>query len=403
MEMKKEAWAVLSFKEYESQINPNPRYQRPSVWSTAQKQELIDSILRKIDIPKIYLREIHGSKYQYEIIDGQQRMRTIWEFLKDGFDLPQDDSEVLPIGGQIFELAGKTYSQLDHTVKMERVHKYNLDVVIVYKASEDEIADLFHRLNNGTPLVPAEVRNAMPGEVTPFVRGLAEHPFFSTVGFQNRRFAHHQIAAQMLLLALHGGITDISDKKLTQMYYEYSKAVPAAKQELIKKALKTLQSMFPAKSRLLNRAQTINLFILVLHLLGQNKIPNQSIARIRDWYVNSEPNRQKKDEYKLYMKSAANSHKSLLGRFQMLLLDLQQGLSDLELVELDPLRIFSDQQKSEMYARYKGVCQKCAKQLDEYGWHADHIVPWSKGGRTVLENGQVLCTRCNLSKGAQLW
>ncbi|MGI8569501.1 MAG: HNH endonuclease [Methylocella sp.] len=33
-------------------------------------------------------------------------------------------------------------------------------------------------------------------------------------------------------------------------------------------------------------------------------------------------------------------------------------------------------------------------------WHADHRLPWSKGGKTTVENGQVSCTACNLSKGA---
>jgi uncharacterized protein with ParB-like and HNH nuclease domain len=55
METKKEHWPLLSFKEYEKDINPNPTYQRSAVWKPNQKRLLIDSILRKIDIPKLYL------------------------------------------------------------------------------------------------------------------------------------------------------------------------------------------------------------------------------------------------------------------------------------------------------------------------------------------------------------
>ena len=89
METKIEHWPLLTFKEYEDDINPNPAYQRSAVWKPEQKQLLIDSILRKIDIPKLYLREMNSKRFTYEIIDGQQRMRTLWEFLASKFPLSE--------------------------------------------------------------------------------------------------------------------------------------------------------------------------------------------------------------------------------------------------------------------------------------------------------------------------
>ncbi len=44
-------------------------------------------------------------------------------------------------------------------------------------------------------------------------------------------------------------------------------------------------------------------------------------------------------------------------------------------------------------------CQKCRKKLDR-NFHADHIVPFSKGGKTILKNAQALCSSCNLKKGS---
>ncbi len=186
METKSERWPLLTFKEYESDINPNPTYQRSSVWKPDQEQLLIDSILRKIDIPKLYLRETNSNGFTYEIIDGQQRMRALWRFLSSKFQL-SEEADVVLMGDKLFEVAECTYDKLPPKLKVERIHKYTLDVVIIQQATEDEIADLFFRLNNGTPLKPAEVRNAMPGEMTKAIRELAKHGFFSKVSFGYRR------------------------------------------------------------------------------------------------------------------------------------------------------------------------------------------------------------------------
>src|SRR5262249_24106494 len=150
-------------------INPQPRYQRLAVWKPDQKQLLMDSILRKIDIPKLYLRENKANGFMYEIIDGQQRMRTLWEYLSNQFCL-SDEAESVLVGEELFDIAGAFYEALPSRLKVERIHKYTLDVVIIQQATEDEIADLFYRLNNGTPLKPAEVRNAMPGVMTETIR-----------------------------------------------------------------------------------------------------------------------------------------------------------------------------------------------------------------------------------------
>lgn len=68
-----------------------------------------------------------------------------------------------------------------------------------------------------------------------------------------------------------------------------------------------------------------------------------------------------------------------------------------QLIERDPRRFFNQDQRSVLYDRAEGRCQKCAVALSD-GWHADHKIPWSAGGPTTLENGQALCNVCNNSK-----
>jgi Restriction endonuclease len=70
----------------------------------------------------------------------------------------------------------------------------------------------------------------------------------------------------------------------------------------------------------------------------------------------------------------------------------------------DSMRNFTDEQKRAIFYRDKQICQlkiKCnGKKLSWGNWHADHINPYSKGGKTIVENGRVSCAECNLSRGA---
>ncbi len=69
--------------DYVYRIDLDADYQREKIWSTKQQEELLDSILVDIDIPKIYLAEVEDNKqFDYECIDGKQRMSTLLRFFK---------------------------------------------------------------------------------------------------------------------------------------------------------------------------------------------------------------------------------------------------------------------------------------------------------------------------------
>ena len=82
-----ENWAVVSANAFQEDINPKPPYQRGPVWSVNHQQLIVDSILRDYDIPKLYLRAVKDSDYTWEVIDGQQRLRAIWDFFATRFRL----------------------------------------------------------------------------------------------------------------------------------------------------------------------------------------------------------------------------------------------------------------------------------------------------------------------------
>ena len=62
-------------------------------------------------------------------------------------------------------------------------------------------------------------------------------------------------------------------------------------------------------------------------------------------------------------------------------------------------RNFNKQQRKTLLVLSGGICMNCSKPLSN-SFHADHILPFSKGGQTIIENGQALCSVCNLKKGA---
>src|SRR5215211_3393952 len=66
---------------------------------------------------------------------------------------------------------------------------------------------------------------------------------------------------------------------------------------------------------------------------------------------------------------------------------------------VDARRLFSPSQRRALYWAANGKCEECGTELDPKNWHADHDLPYSKGGATDVINGRALCPSCNLAKG----
>jgi 5-methylcytosine-specific restriction endonuclease McrA len=62
------------------------------------------------------------------------------------------------------------------------------------------------------------------------------------------------------------------------------------------------------------------------------------------------------------------------------------------------IRAFTDSDKRTMYERQSGICSLCKVAFEISEMEADHITPWSQGGKTDLANGQMICKNCNRTK-----
>jgi hypothetical protein len=77
------------------------------------------------------------------------------------------------------------------------------------------------------------------------------------------------------------------------------------------------------------------------------------------------------------------------GIYEYLLTNSERALS---------IRAFTDKQKREKFEEQKGVCPHCKDTFEMKDMEGDHITPWSQGGKTTLDNLQMLCKKCNRTK-----
>ena len=361
---------------------------------------LIDTILRDFDVPKIYLHKKADDRY--DVIDGQQRIRTIWSFYDDEFPLAKD---AMPVMG--YDIAGLKFSELPDEV-VTVLDTYTLDLVVLDTKNEEEIREMFLRLQNGTTLKAQEKRNAMPGRMRDFVRSLTSHAFFTKVHFSNMRYTYDLIAAQMTLLVMNNGICNIKDRDLNLMYEKYkgfdSNSTEA---KTIIRIMDYLNRMFPSKAPELKRYSVISLFILIMDLMPNYDIRNRE-AEIAKWFIDFEC-RRAEDELKepeeqdprlvVYherISHSSDSEDSLKYRHDFLKASLLDTVPNLP--QKDARRSFDEAQRQIIYRRGNGICKMCGAHCEWNHWEADHIIPWSRGGKTEIENGQVLCPDCNLKK-----
>ena len=411
MKMSKKPLPISTICAWKTRIDPTPDYQRPPAWSRKQKQLLIDSILREYDIPKMYWRSVsRDDGVKYEVIDGQQRLRTIWEYQAGEFALAKNFD---PVNG--IACAGKKYADLDLDISTI-FDAYPVDVVIVDDAvqteEEDEVRDMFLRLQNGTTLKAQEKRNAMPGQMRDFIKEVADHKFFENCKFSNSRFAYDHIAAQMVRLEMAGEPASVRDSDLNKMYDGNRSFDPNGKAaKKVRRVLDYLLRAFPDKTPELERYNAIVLYCLASTLIG-GYAHNGTETALAKWFIEFETERRKNEtldeeerdpqliEYRRLTSQSTDSEESIRARLEFIEKRFFLACPDIE--PLDETRIFTPEQRLAIYRKNDGHCQlkiKCnGERLAWADWHADHIVAHSNGGKTVVSNGQVACGPCNFVK-----
>lgn len=289
------------------QIELDPEYQRISgIWTPEKRQLLIDSLLNGFDVPKLYFHEFvpqkqKGSKkYRYAIVDGKQRLQTIWDFIEGKLNLAEDfkylrDDDV-KAEGLDYPTLSKRYPQIK-----ARFDGTPIDIVTIRTDDIELIEDMFSRLNEAVPLNAPEKRGALGGPMPPAIRKIANDAFFSKhIPFSDARYRYRDLGAKFLYIESSATIPNTKKSYLDDFVKDFrswrknndKKASQSAIAALVSKVENTLEQMntvFVMKDSLLRQVGMITLYY---HLYRQVVLKNVGAVK-REMLVHFESDREK--------------------------------------------------------------------------------------------------------------
>ena len=338
------------------ELDIRPPFQREFVYGEKQRTAVIDTVMRDYPLNVMYWADRGEDAFpRYEIIDGQQRTISLAQYAANDFSF----TDLLSRHNLFFENLppGRQQAILDYEL-----------TVYVCSGTDSEKLDWFRTINiAGAELTAQELRNAVYSG--------------SWVADAKRWFSRNGCAAQKL-----GG------KYLTGK---------ANRQEHLETAVRWISGGD------------------IENYMGRHQHDEDAdelwahFKKVVDWVRNVFP------EYRPAMKQVDwgplhDEHKNdvldpdiLESRVAQLVADddvqSQPGIYRYVLAGDERhlnLRSFTTNQKQRAYEKQDGGCPRCRETFDIGQMEADHITPWSKGGRTDDANCQVLCKGCNRRKGA---
>lgn len=284
-------------------IQIDPLYQRLSyIWTLDNRQLLIDTILNDFDIPKLYLHKFEkplkkdGKSYDFAIIDGKQRLETMWAFI-DGDIALADDFEYFK--DLTVKAGNMTYSELgrEHPDLKAQFDGFQLTAICIETDELEMIEEMFSRLNEAAPLTAPEKRNAYGGPLPIAIRKLASESFFTeAIPFPNKRYRHFDLATKFLFAELEGKVVDTKKAYLDNFVKSFAdqsrKKMPRflvpARQNVARMA-----AVFTLKDPLLRQVGIIMLYYHLFRLAHKEGWENRiTRKRLADFEKVREANRQ---------------------------------------------------------------------------------------------------------------
>jgi hypothetical protein len=396
---------LLGWKR-DNRLELRPDFQRKAVWSPAARVMLIDSVLTGVPIPKILLKgELRGTQTYRIVIDGQQRISTILSFINDEFPLNR------PYQG---EFQKRKFSQLPEDAQ-RTILNYRIDVNEIRNATDDQIREIYHRLNKYTfSLTSQEMRRAdFPGVFLNVSENLAQLEFFEDSKIftraSSKRMADVEFTSELLAILLDGP----QDKKesLDELYVSYSvwdEGHCEMIQERFKRIIGDISDVFQvgvlelAKTRFRQKSDFYGLFgaINAIHLEG-GILRKDNLGNLRedltflDYRIAPKSDIKCLSEYAVRCTSDANSLNSRKWRIALLIKFLR-GSYFLEVpsaeVAVTFFGILRDIDISSYLCNSEIKCHVTGKSIN-WDMPQDYCMGWPKADETFQFTNSVILAR----------
>ena len=339
-----------------------PPYQREFVYSDDKRNKVIETLSRNLPLGVIYLAK--NSDGTMEVIDGQQRIMSICKYLNGDFS----------VNGIADFLNEKTFNceLYKNTAIYKQIMSYNNLLAYIVEGDDDEKLDWFRTINiSGEKLTDQELLNAnYTGE---------------WLSSAKRKFSKTNC------VAFKKGNKLVNGSPIRQDYLETALSWISGGKE-------NIQKYMGDNYQKENAEPLWNYFVEVIEWVEKTFTYRKEMKGI-DWgklyreYGKNEYDVAELEE-KVKALMADDDVNSKKGIYEYVLSncskDKERHLS---------IRKFSDKDKRTAYERQNGICPICGTHHEIEEMEGDHIIPWSKGGKTTIDNLQVLCKKCNREKG----
>jgi len=403
----------------------NPEYQRGAVWTERQQGKFLDSIFREYPVPAVFIRAIEhqglrGTHSTFELVDGQQRLRALSDFLSDKLRLPPltgTDRLRLPasVAAEPAHWAGRTWTELTPELQQHLRNSKLRVFVVEHPTGDDEVRDLFIRLQAGTALTRQQIRDAWPGPMAPFVESIggkgrhgAKSALLSMVDKRGDRnaeddgtdpwVAHRQTCAQLLSVFLSRERDAYArprflPEQLDELYHETSTFDPVGDlARRFREALKGSERVFEVaaaghagRKTKWKKAHIFAVFLVVQDIQRSPLVPldDANLQRLAGIMMKMDTGLL---QNRVRFSSGAISQWS-------------EALREAFFVvagRLDFQRLFSAEQQEALRSKANGNCQICDKSVPEADAEYDHFpIPWAMCGPTSIENGRLVHRGCH--------
>ena len=336
---------------YSGRLNIRPAFQREFVYKDKQREEVIKTIKKGFPLNVMYwVKSAEDAECEYELLDGQQRTLSVCQYVNGDFSIDN-----------------KYFHNLTQTEK-DQILDYKL-MIYICEGNDKEKLDWFQTINiAGEELTEQELLNAI--YTGPFISDAKR--YFSKTGC-----AAYQIAGDYL-----------AGSAIRQEYLETAISWLAAKEDkTVKEYIAIHQHDLNANTLWLYFQQVIS-WIKVVFPTYRREMKGLPWGIFYNKYGQNsyDSNELETRVVELMEDEEVTSNK---GIYEYLLSGEEKTLS---------LRSFPDKIKRAVYLKQNGKCKFCGKPFPIERMQGDHIVAWSNGGTTVIENCQMLCAQCNGTK-----